>query len=455
VSAATPGTESRTTLSALFALPHLLAGQTARIVAIRIFGAGLGLLAQVVASRFIGAEEFGRFALVFVWLLLLGHVGTAGTSQLLYRLLAEYLETGQHALAAGLVRFALAATLLASGVVACAGIGALLSGLLPLDPVLVLLGVVTLLAVPLLSIQDFLEAIARGLDRPALGIGPAYLLRHLAIVAGLLGLILAGQSATALTVVVLAIIGLVATIVIQLILLRPHLKAVIGDVRPRYQPRQWLRTAMPLAAVDLAEVLYFNADVIILGLLVPPEQVAFYFAASRLTQTLAYIPYGVSAATAQKYAAHGVAGRRTDLQALIGRSALLASAATILAALTLTVLAEPLLQLFGSSYDQAAHLVPILGLGMVVACLLGPGEDVLNMLGQERLCAIAFLAALVTNVATAFLLIPLIGPLGAAVAVVLGFSIRGLLLAFFAYRRLGLVLPVMGTRFIQPKELPL
>ena len=34
---------------------------------------------------------------------------------------------------------------------------------------------------------------------------------------------------------------------------------------------------------------------------------------------------------------------------------------------------------------------------MVLACLLGPGEDVLNMLGQERLCAIAFVIARVLH----------------------------------------------------------
>ncbi|WIJ23760.1 lipopolysaccharide biosynthesis protein [Devosia sp. RR2S18] len=420
---------------------------------IRIFGAGLGLLAQVVASRFIGVEEYGHFAIVFVWLLLLGHLGTAGTSQLLYKLLAQYLETGQLVLAAGLLRFCMLMTLLASGLIAGLGIAAVLSGFLPLDPDFVPLAVVTLFAVPLLAFQDFLEAIARGLDRPTLGIGPAYLLRHLAIIAGLVGLLLVGQIATSLTVVALVIVGLVASMATQYALLRSHLRAAIGGTVPRYRSRDWLRTTMPLAAVDFAEVLYFNADVIILGLLVPPEQVAFYFAASRLTQILAYVPYGVSAATAQKYAALGAANRRNDLQTLISKSALLASVLAAIAALALSLLAGPLLELFGSGYEQARELVPVLCLGMVVACLLGPGEDVLNMLGEERLCAVAFVIALVANVAAAFVLIPVIGPVGAAIAVVLGFAVRGVMLSLFAYRRLGLVLPALGTLFAKSKGL--
>jgi O-antigen/teichoic acid export membrane protein len=434
------------------ALASLFASQTLHIIAIRMLGAGLGLLAQVVASRFIGVDEFGRFALVFVWLLLLGHVGTAGTSQLLYRLLAEYLETGQQALAAGLVRIAMGATLLVSALIAACGIAALQFGLLPLEPALVLLTIVTLLAVPLLAFQDFLEAVARGLDRPALGIGPAFLLRHLAIILGLVVLLLAGQTATALTVMALAILGLLASITIQYALLRPHLKAALGSVSPQYKLGEWMRTALPLAAVDLAEVLYFNIDVIILGLLVPPEQVALYFAASRLAQVLAYVPYGVSAATAQKYAAHSAAGRRRELQSLINKSAIVAAILSALAAVALSLLAGPLLQLFGSDYDQARQLVPVLCLGIAVACLLGPGEDVLNMLGQERLCSLGFIAALLVNVAVALALVPHWGPMGAAIAMLAGFTVRGILLAWFAYTRLGLVIPAFGAQLFATKD---
>lgn len=431
----------------------MLASQTFRIIAIRIIGAGLGLFAQVFASRFIGTEEFGRFALMFVWLLLLGHVGTAGTSQLLYRLLAIYIETGQRSLAAGLVRVAMVGTLVASGLIAAFGIGLLQWGFLPIGTDLHLLAIVTLLAVPLLAFQDFLEAVARGLDRPALGIGPAYLFRHLAIVLGLFALLLSGQAATALTVMALAIAGLITSIVMQYVLLRPHLRAAIGDTAPGFRLGEWLRTAVPLASVDLTEVLFLNVDVIILGLLVPPEQVALYFAASRLAQILAYIPYGVSAATAQKYAALGASGRQTELQAMIGRSALLATVLAGSAALVLSLFAGLLLALFGSDFEQARHLVPVLCLGIVLACLFGPGEDVLNMLGRERLCSAAFAIALAVNIAAALALVPLFGPMGAAVATVLGLGARGLLLAVIAYRSLGIILPALGTRLIKAKEL--
>ncbi|NGP18588.1 oligosaccharide flippase family protein [Devosia chinhatensis] len=80
-----------------------LANPSFHVMAIRIGGAGLALAAQVLASRIMGAEEFGRYALVLVYLLLFGHFATFGTAQLLCRLLAEYLERGERGRALGLL----------------------------------------------------------------------------------------------------------------------------------------------------------------------------------------------------------------------------------------------------------------------------------------------------------------------------------------------------------------
>ncbi len=429
--------------------------QSAGIVIIRILGAALALLAQIFASRLIGPEEYGKFAFAFVWLLLLGHTGTAGTSQLLYRMLSQFIETGERSLAAGLLKATAWATIIVSGSIALGGIGLVRSGIFGLDPDLVLLFSLMLVAVPLLSLQDLLEAIARGLDMPALGIGPVYMLRHLSIIIGVGSMFLAGNVATAVTVVQFVLAGFVASIVLQFWLLRPHITRLIKGVVPSYRLGSWTRTAIPMALVDLAEVAFNNVDVIILGMLLPPEQVALYFAASRLVQLLSFVPYGVSAVTAQKYAALHVAGNRVDeLQSLIGRATALSFTVTLAMAFVMTAMAGPLLGLFGADFEEARALVPALCAGIVVACLLGPGEDVLNMLGEERACAIAFALALAFNIALSLLLVPRIGAMGAAVGMAASLLLRGIVLAGFAYWRLRLVLPFLGARLLGTRLVP-
>ena len=424
------------------------------IMGIRVCGAALALAAQILASRLLGAEDFGRYSLLLVWLLVLGYAATAGSGQLVCRYLAQYAASRDHAGIAGLLRAALV-TVLAVGVVLMgAAVAVVVFFPLGLSKSDVVLACLALSAIPLVALQDFLESIARGLDRPALGIGPAFLVRHLAIIFGLLALLALGGSADALMVMGFTVAGLVASILTQYALLRRHLRHALSGVQPRYDLYRWVTRALPMAGADITEMLLLNADILILGLFVAPEYVAFYFAATRLAQILAYVPYGATAATAQKYAV--LAGRPSELQALIGKVATYSTVLTGMGALLLSLFAAQLLAAFGPDYSQAAPIVALLCLGIVVSCAFGPGEDVLNMLGQERVCSLAFLSALAVNIALNFALIPFLGLTGAAIATVSALALRGALLAYFARVRLGLVLPAFLSllRPTHDREIP-
>ncbi|ODT65260.1 MAG: hypothetical protein ABS75_32270 [Pelagibacterium sp. SCN 63-23] len=416
------------------------------VIVIRIAGAGLALLAQVIASRIVGAEEFGRYSLMLVWLLLLGHGGTIGTNPLLYRYVAQYLKAGDYSAIAGLLRFAIGVVIAASATLVIIALALLYSGLLPIEPDLVVVGALAFSAVPLLALQDFFESIARGIDRPTLGIGPAYMVRHIAIIVGVGGFFFLGFGASAATVMGATIAGLVISLIMQYALLQRYLSPIVGGRRPRYHIAEWVRTALPMAIGDAAEVLFMNADILILGIFVEPEMVAFYFAATRLAQILAYVPYGMSAATAQRMAALAEHDERDSLARLVARTTLVSGGLATLGALAVTILAVPLLTMFGPDYAGAAGLVPVLCGGIAAACLLGPGEDVLNMLGQERLASLSIAVALAVNIGLNFTLIPQMGPMGAAIASAVALILRGLLMAIFAYQRLGLLLP-FGAAF--------
>ncbi|WP_196258973.1 polysaccharide biosynthesis C-terminal domain-containing protein [Pelagibacterium limicola] len=427
------------------------------VIAIRIGGAGLGLVAQVLASRLVGAEAFGYYALALVWLLLLGHGATAGTNQIVCRFLADYLTKGDRAAASGLLRFAFCMAGAAAVLVASISIAVVQTGVFDLEPATVLLFTLAFAVIPLLVLQDFLEAIARGLDKPNLGIAPALMLRHVAIIAGVLAMLAMGAGGDAITIMAMTVVGLAASVFVQYLLLRRHLSATLGGSRPEYRVGYWFRTALPIAFLDASEVLFHNADILVLGLFVPAETVAFYFAATRFAQVLSYVPYGMTAVSAQKYASLSAQQRHADLQRLIGQVTSVSTVATAIAGTVLWLMAVPLLTLFGPEYAAAAPVLPLLCLGIVIACALGPGEDVLTMLGQERICSVVVTLSLGLNVGLNFLLIPHWGMAGAALATAAAFAGRGMLLSYFAYRRLGLMLP-LGTAafgFKVPKEVQL
>lgn len=423
------------------------------VMAIRVGAAGLALVAQVLAARLIGPEAFGQYALVLVWLVLLGHGSTLGTNQLVCRLLASYGAQGDRGAALGLLRFSLGLAGGASLVIAAVAIGLVQAGVGGISAEMAALATMGFFAIPLMTAQDFLEAIARGLDKPLLGIGPAIVLRHLAIIFGVGAVLVTGGSADAMVVMGFTIGGLVASVGLQYWLLRAQVRGALAGAKPVNHRGFWLKTALPVAMIDATETLFNNADILILGLLVSPEIVAFYFAATRLAQVLAYVPYGISAATAQKYAALAAQGERARLQILAARATRLGSALTGAGAVVLTLLAPVLLSLFGDGYGAAAGVVPLLALGLVLVCVMGPGEDVLTMLGQERACALAFALALAVNLGLNFALIPHWGMAGAATATVVALGVRGAGLAAFAYWRLGMVLPLgMGGGAIAKRQ---
>ena len=410
------------------------------VMGLRIGAAGLAFIAQVAAARLVGAEAFGSYALVLVWLLLLGHGATVGTNQLVCRFVSAYRAKSDAGAMLGLLHFSFALALGVSVAVTLAALTVVHFGP-ALSPQIIALATLAFLVIPLLVLQEFLEAIARGLDKPLLGIGPAMLLRHLAIISGVGFVFVTGGSADAVTIMSFTVGGLVASVAVQSLLLWGELKTMLAGVRASYQVGYWFRTALPVALLDASEVLFHNADILILGLFMPPEIVAFYFAATRLAQILSYVPYGLSAATAQKYAALAAQGEREKLQNLVSAATALSTGLAIAGALFLWVFASPLLNLFGDGYDAAAAIVPVLCLGIVLACALGPGEDILTMMGAERLCALGFFIALVVNLALNFALIPLLGMMGAAIATATALTLRGVILAIFAHRRLGIVLP--------------
>ncbi len=414
----------------------------AQVLAARLAGAALAYVAQVLAARYLGQDGFGVYALALVWLTLLGHLSVGGTNQALCRYVAQALATGDHATVRGFLRFGIvfalgAGTLLGLGAVA---VVTLTSGLV--DEIYVLPLAIAFLAVPLLAIQDNLEAIARSFDKPLLGIGPAYLVRHGASILAFAGLALSPLTPSPTLALAGAMVAILAGIVAQVALLRAALREALPVGPPRYAIRLWLRTALPIALVDTTELLLLNADVLVVGLFFPPDAVAIYFAATRITQILEYIRYSASAATGQRYAALSAMGHRAELYHLVALVTLATSALTLAGAAALSLAAPLLLGFFGPSFATAAWLVPILASGMVVACLCGPGEDILTMLGEERVCALSFAVSLAVNIGLLFLLIPAFGLAGAAIASAATMACRSLALAGYAYARLGIVLPL-------------
>ena len=104
-----------------------------------------------------------------------------------------------------------------------------------------------------------------------------------------------------------------------------------------------------------------------------------------------------------------------------------------------------MLWLFGDSFVTGYYLMFILAIGVLARASIGPGERFLSMLGQQKSCALAALAALVTNVVLCVLLVPKYGITGAAVATSIAFIVELAMIFVIAKKRLGYHLFIWGA----------
>lgn len=421
-----------------------LARSAAAVFGVRIAAAGFAFGAQALMARLMGGAEYGIFASVWVWTALLGHASTWGLSQAASRFLPAYRATGEADLARGYIAFGAAVSLGAGALLA--GAGAAVVILVPgavAEPYAAPL-LVAALVLPLFALQDYCEGLARAQHWTLLAIAPPYLLRQGLIMAAMLAALALGAPPEAATAVACTLIATALALAVQAALLSSRLRQVLPPGRRAWPWRRWMNAALPIGLIDLAGSGFAFADVLVLGFLLEPEAVGVYFAATRLLQFLAFVHYAASAVTAPRIAEAGAQDDQTGLDRLVRHWSRLTLLATLATGLGLLAASPLLLGLFGTEFGSALPLLAILVAGHVGASVFGPAEDVLTMLGAERLCAAITLAVLGFSIVLMLLLVPGLGVTGAALSAALAVALRGCLLAAAARLRLGVVTPAFA-----------
>ncbi len=101
-------------------------------------------------------------------------------------------------------------------------------------------------------------------------------------------------------------------------------------------------------------------------------------------------------------------------------------------------LGKPILWLFGPSFGDAYPLMFILAIPLLARAAVGPAERVLNMLGEQRNCAMVYAAMFAFNLCGCLAVAGPYGGMGVAWVVAAGAVIEAVLLFTIAKRRLGL-----------------
>src|SRR5215207_5731692 len=394
------------------------------VFVIRVAAAGLAYGTQVLMARLMGEAGYGIFATAWVWIAILGHASLFGLSQSMCRFLPQYRARGEADLARGFLAGGAVAALASAGAAAAAGAALLwlAGGSLGEDRLLPL--ALALATVPVFAVQDYLQAIARSQNWPVLAM-PPYIVRQGLVGAAMVAAVAFGAPAEPAVAVGCTLIATAAAVIVQgLALLRRLDPALLSGSR-RYRPREWASATLPMGFADLTLILFNSIDVLVLGLFVPADAVGVYFAATRILQLVLFAQYAATAATAPRFAEASARGDDAALRALVRGTVRLTAGASLALGAGLLLVAPWLLDLFGAGFGAGFGALAILVCGAALQSSFGPAEDLLNMLGAERVAARVSFAALALAAMLNFTLIPFYGINGAAVAMALATAARG------------------------------
>lgn len=416
------------------------------VFAIRVVSAALAFLTQVALARLMGVFEYGIFVLVWVSMVIVGNLSCLGFQTAVIRFLPQYREKGDLDHLRGLLLSGRLFVLAVSTLVAAATITIVLSmpGLLHAYHVMPF--VIGALALPMIALGDTLDGTARANGWPVRAIAPTYIVRPLLILVFLSIAWVAGYPINGVTGLICAVAAAYVTTLGQF--------TVVGvSLRRRYPtgPRRtafpvWIAVALPIFLVEGFFFLLVNADVLMVGFLMQPSDVAVYFATVKTLALIHFVYFAVKAGVAHRFAARIDDEDKTALRDLARRTVNWTFWPSLVMAGVVLALGPFLLAMFGADFREGYPLLFILATGIVLRSAIGPAESLLTMSGHHGICAAVFGGVLAFNIALNAALIPHFGLYGAAMATLLATIVETFALFQLVRWRIGVTMIVFSPQ---------
>ncbi len=182
------------------------------------------------------------------------------------------------------------------------------------------------------------------------------------------------------------------------------------------------------------------APLFLLGIWGTAADSGIFGAATRVSMLVSFFLLAVNTVLAPKFAELYTQGDLATLARLSRRFAALITLAASPFFLILILAGDWVMSLFGPDFARGGMALSILAIGQAVNTITGPVGYVLMMSGNEKDLQTTSLFSVALMGAIAIVLIPSLGIVGAALASAGATALMSLVAAYYAWRRLGLVL---------------
>lgn len=418
----------------------------ASVLVIRMIGALLAYGLQTLLARWMGGYEYGVYAYAWVWVTILGFLGPMGLHTASLRFVADYAARARFGRLKGVIRQSSIIVAAASVAIMIIGWTTLKIGEGWLDHHYVLPFLLALAAVPFFSLTALNEGVARGLGYAKLAYFPSYVLRPALTLAGALLALQFSLPMSGSIIMAVAVAATVFAFAFQSLLLARRLPAQVTSATARVHTAHWIGIALPFLMVEAFQIVLVNADVVMIGHYMTPNDVGVYFASMRTCNLLQLVFFAMSALATPTYSALYATGDLAALKSFVRRVAHVIFWPSLLACLGLVLVGKFLLSLFGESFTAGYGVMLVLLIGILVKAATGPLEGLLTMTGHQKPVALITGLSAVLNILLNTALIPAFGIVGAAIATSATMALSVLAMHRIAIRRLGVNTFVLTRR---------
>ncbi|MGE0751217.1 MAG: lipopolysaccharide biosynthesis protein [Variibacter sp.] len=404
---------------------------------IRVASAAIAFLSQPLLARWMGSDEFGIFAYVWTWALLISGMTDFGLSIAAQRFIPEYHERSSFALLRGFLAGSRWFTF------AAATVGALLAAAAVkvfeehLAPNVVLPMYVACGTLPFWGVAITQDGIARSYGWIGVALLPLYIIRPLGILALIFVAYLCGFPATALSIMLASVVASVATAAVQGMVVNRRLHTIVTAGPRAYDFKTWIGASLPISIATAFYYFLSYVDVLVLQVYRPSSDVAIYFAVQKLLALVAFVHFSIAATAAYRFSELRAAGRNEELAQFYARSRRWTFWPSLAGVGFLLAFGWPLLWLFGPEFVSGYGLIGILSIGLLARAVIGPAERLLIMFGQQKICALVYTVAFVSNLAGCILLVPRFGLEGAAASTAAALVLESAVLFLLSRRQLA------------------
>jgi O-antigen/teichoic acid export membrane protein len=212
----------------------------------------------------------------------------------------------------------------------------------------------------------------------------------------------------------------IISVLVALILIFYYLKVsfppLLNPLKPIYETRKLLKFSLPAFVGDVSSYIFRSLDILMLSYFMAAVDVGIFSSAARTASILLFISAAFNTVYAPVISHNYHQGNQDQLQRLLKMMMRWCAIMGIPIAISMVVLAKPILALWGPQFVNGSKCIIYLALAQILNMLSGIITYTLLMCGRPWIVAINTMVAMAAAVVLNILLIPKYGINGAALA---------------------------------------